>query len=425
MVGDNIMHRRRRCSTLVLLTLAASLVASPAFAGVPPNLQPDVPTIEHYSAEYGVDLDRAREILLNQSRALFLEEPLRQALGAAYAGYYYDNTTHQLVVPVASSSAAITDKARGVAKDADITAVETRNVKYSWAKLQAGQDRIIKKLQDSQRQKFARVGLNAEANASSVQISSGASAENRKAISSYVQAEAGAAVERTVDNATVTPASYCGNPGLPPAGSPYCDRPLRGGVRIDPTQCSAGFIAHNFVYNYVLSAGHCTNSGQGFSWTSRHQSNNTDYPIGPSQGSYVNFRGDAGTILLAGNFWSGIIAGYNVIWGYETDYPIRGVGGRGYDGLYACGSGSATGLYCGTIPAGGSDLTLTYTTGETVGHLFWLQSACVHGGDSGSPVDVANYGVGIEAAGDCAGAGAFYTPLQDALNNYGLSIYTG
>jgi hypothetical protein len=52
---------------------------------------------------------------------------------------------------------------------------------------------------------------------------------------------------------------------------PFCDPPLRGGIRImnAAKSCTAGFIAHSNVDSklYVMTAGHCGDGAQGVWWT--------------------------------------------------------------------------------------------------------------------------------------------------------------
>jgi hypothetical protein len=93
---------------------------------------------------------------------------------------------------------------------------------------------------------------------------------------------------------------YDGTPAPRSCNYPFCDPPLRGGIRIfDPDAiCTGGFAARSRsdAKLYLLTAGHCR--GLERDWSTRFASDNSTHVLGRFHSSVFSRDGDAGILDL-------------------------------------------------------------------------------------------------------------------------------
>lgn len=176
--------------------------------------------------------------------------------------------------------------------------------------------------------------------------------------------------------------------------------------------CSVGFTATDNSFNYIITAGHCT---QGFPhWTLPDGSD-----VGPSLES--NYPGDDfGLIWMNGpsvwptgvfNLWPGSQG----IHGWAT--AVRG--------LSVCNSGKTTGLRCGTVLR--TNVTVN-GTGGTVRQMVET-NICTLGGDSGGPLFANHIGYALNSHANRNGSQCnatprtWHQPVGEAINAYQVVIY--
>lgn len=189
---------------------------------------------------------------------------------------------------------------------------------------------------------------------------------------------------------------------------PFCDKPLRGGIRIinnnGPYECTAAFLARSRSDNqlYQFTAGHCVADRGGNSpwytlWTdgSRHD-------IGPRHNWEYSGDGDMAILRVTNPGGWDARAWVNVTSSFVTDanseYRIQR-DATSEQGQRVCATGSFYGKSdCGTV----LDLGVSSTSRDGVTVRGLAQSSiCVRGGDSGEPVF--NYGTAL-------GIMSFYSP---------------
>lgn len=173
-------------------------------------------------------------------------------------------------------------------------------------------------------------------------------------------------------------------------------------------KCSLGFNVTNGTTDYLLTAGHCTNS------ISQWYTSGGSY-IGPTVGSsfpgndYGIVRHDGGVPRPGDVF---LYPGYRDITS----------AGSAYVGQYVQRSGSTTGLHDGEVQA--LNVTVTYPQG-TVGGLIQTD-VCAEPGDSGGSLFAGSTALGLTSggSGNCSSGGTtFFQPVTEPLGAYGVSVY--
>jgi hypothetical protein len=211
---------------------------------------------------------------------------------------------------------------------------------------------------------------------------------------------------------------------------PYCDPPLRAGVRLNSSDsCSSGFLARSRSDNvlYVVTAGHCEYvvglyyGVWGGNWTTRQPRNGaTNHIVGPVHSWTYSASGDSGIIRVVNP------TGWNArAWAYvhastpqvQPPPPLLPIGGTTYQPEYpiladanamqgqrVCRSGGSSLTECGYVSSTSSwhsDSAL----GVTVYGLLRVSGFChMTGGDSGGPVYSSNTAWGI-VMGRASGSG--------------------
>jgi hypothetical protein len=195
--------------------------------------------------------------------------------------------------------------------------------------------------------------------------------------------------------------SYAGRPAARACVYPYCDPPLRGGIRItNPgVGCTGAFIAQSKVNSalYQLTAGHC--AYQHYSDWSTRFTDNSSHVVGPVWHWEWNSAGDM-SILLINNVpgwnpqpWVNVTSGPDTTAG--TTYDITS-DSTSVLGMRICTTGAFYGRNeCGYVTE--LDVTATYD-GVTVDNL-GRGSFCGTSGDSGSPMYASHAAYGLQVAG--------------------------
>ena len=196
---------------------------------------------------------------------------------------------------------------------------------------------------------------------------------------------------------------------------PFCDPPLRAGVRISASgvSCTGGFLARSRSDSklYQFTAGHCGAATKG-PWQTRF-ANRSLHNIGLVHNFMFDSSADASIIRVdnpAGwraRAWVQVTrSDYTTA---DPEYPIRAVGDSAI-GMRVCVTGSWFGVSdCGVVD--GVDVTVDY--GDAVVTGLVSSTLCATFGDSGAPIYARNtaYGLLSGGAADCQ---TFYQPIRKA-----------
>jgi streptogrisin C len=200
------------------------------------------------------------------------------------------------------------------------------------------------------------------------------------------------------------------------ARSPRLFEDVRGG---DPwygsgLRCSVGFSAVGSDGSpYMLTAGHCTANPGTVSGYSRA-------PLGAIRDSVFDDRGDYGDVAVTSGQWAlrpwvNTYDGGNVTVTGSMEADI---------GTSVCRSGSTTGWHCGVVQD--TNVTVAYPQG-IVSNLT-MTDVCAEPGDSGGSWVSGDQAQGMTSGGlgDCTSGGTtYFSPVNQALNDFGLSLVTG
>lgn len=176
-------------------------------------------------------------------------------------------------------------------------------------------------------------------------------------------------------------------------------------------RCSAGFItAASSGTQYVVTAGHCTNSSS--TWRGDGQT------IGNTAAS--SFPGNDYGAIRINNPSALQPVGAVVNGGGATD--ITG-SSQVPVGATVCKSGSTTGTTCGRVLR--YNVTVRYAQGS-VGQMIET-NVCTQPGDSGGALFAGSQAQGVVSGGSIAGCSAsgfrsYFQPVREILNNYGLTL---
>jgi streptogrisin C len=182
------------------------------------------------------------------------------------------------------------------------------------------------------------------------------------------------------------------------------------------SRCSAGFSARSSaLVRYVITAGHCTNSGG--TWTG------TGGTIGTVSGSSYPTN-DFGVIQVT----SAAATSTPLVDRYASGGDVNVKGSiPAAVGAQVCRSGSTTGWRCGTVQA--LNQTVNYGGGNVVNGLT-RTNACAEPGDSGgafvsNPVlsIVQAQGVTSGGSGNCSVGGiTYFQPVNEILSYFHLTL---
>lgn len=193
--------------------------------------------------------------------------------------------------------------------------------------------------------------------------------------------------------------------------------------------CSIGFNAIKGSTPVYVSAGHCGDAGE-----SVYQELSPQWTLGPQIGTFTASSfpqpGQSGP-----DYSYVTISGSNTqvasVYGWTTaDVVVKGSIAGGV-GTAICRSGRTSGWKCGTIDQ--VDVSVNYSTGETITHVN-RTTACSEGGDSGGSFITGPgqaQGVLSGGSGSCKGklpnnrTRSYFQPLNPILTAYGLTLKTG
>jgi hypothetical protein len=412
--------------------LAALLMPlSPVAAGqTPPSLRTAAdPAAVDLAQDRGISLGEAEARLEWQTAAPALEADLGEALGPERFGGVWigrdddrikvgivDRSTAELATARATVTSAAT--AHGLAAVTDIVLV-----RHSLAALIAANDWLGDEL--------VRVNNGAEWPLRSVYLPDVNAVQLRTpALAGALTAAQQAVVEEAERRfgLILRRATYTERPQPDACLFPYCNPPLRAGIRINPTGCTLGFLARGRSSGrlYGFTAGHCVDDvAQGTTHWTRF-TDNSPHDLSSTHGWVFSGAGDAAVIRVDNE------AGWRArAWVYVRQSPDRG-GEQGtvYNAEYpilrdsttvqfsrVCKSGRAGDTSCGEVLGLGAIDTYE---GVTVRNLAWA-SYCRQGGDSGGPVYANHtaYGIHVNGDDDCS---AYYQGIRGAENLLSMNV---
>ncbi|MFU8854015.1 S1 family peptidase [Micromonospora sp. SL1-18] len=372
--------RALRLSGVALLIVGASMVVGPpASADTPYNV-----AVER---DLGLSPRQAEARFARQDNASALESRLRDTLGAAFGGAYFDPSAGELVVGVTDPAMTAVVRAAGA---------ESAVVRYPQRKLDG-----IKSTLDRIAPPVGVNGWYVDVYRNQVTVEVNRAAATR-ATSAYLDGLR--ALGPAVRVAEVT-------------SSPRALYNVRGGDAWTTVawRCSVGFSATGSGGSkHFVTAGHCTQgAGPAYGYN--------DVQMGSLGGSTFSLLGDYGKVDVTSSAWT--LAGTVNRYG-GADLAVKG-STEAPIGASVCRSGSTTGWHCGTIKA--KNQTVIYVNGGAVGGLT-LTDACAEPGDSGGSFITGTgqaQGVTSGGSGDCtAGGETYFQPVNEALTAYGLRLVT-
>jgi streptogrisin C len=250
------------CAIAVLIPIA--LLSLSSTAAMATEIQPF--ELREYRQDFDVPLREAEENLDAQQRGIEVVSQLESTLAHRYAGVWFDNQTGEYVVPLLAGTPRD-------AVEAVFTADGLKNrfrvtvAQLSWRDLEASQRSLDHTLDDQIRVGHVQTFIDTRVNAVVIREAEGTSSAEEQTIRSL------AARNFAIDVRRIDTPSLRLTPEACKASPPRaCDRPLRGGVSIEPNAakegfgysglCSAAFKAtgDGTGKRFVLTAGHCAAS---------------------------------------------------------------------------------------------------------------------------------------------------------------------
>jgi hypothetical protein len=425
------------CVALALggtLTVTPPLAASPTTSQSAPGPRPD-PAATHIAAEQNISLAEAEERLGWQQHATDLKTRVRASLGTArFGGLWIDpDDGDRLKVGVVGATGADrmtvanTAAAEGVADAVDMVAV-----RYSEARLRSAMDWSSGRLASVNKQAAWPLQLAHSVRANRLRLElprQGTLTAAQQVLRGRLRSRYGAMLQE---------ARYDGRPVGDACAFPYCDTPLRAGIRINgPVSgfCTGGFLARSKTDNklYMITAGHCPWAGGTSTWWTLFPGGTTHHDLGPAHNGFWNLDGDMAIIRVINE------AGWRPrAWVVVYASPANGgVSGTTYDPEYSitsddastegqriCKTGVGSTTYrtsCGKVLDLGVTFTYTVLTRtETVAGL-GKASYCRAGGDSGGPVYASHkaFGVHVANSGTCV---SYYQGIKEVETDMNVNV---
>jgi len=428
------MPRRLRvaCVALALggtLMVAPSSAASTTASQSAPRPQPD-PAATHMAAEQNISIADAEKRLSWQQRAGDLKTRLRASLGIArFGGLWIDpDNGDRLKVGVVGAigtdrtTVADTATVEGVAHAVDVV-----GVRYSEAQLLAAMDQISEGLASVNKKASWPIQLSHWVGGNRLELvlpPSGTLTLAQQALVGQVRSRYGDMLQT---------ASYHERPMGDACQFPYCDPPLRAGIRINGPAggfCTGGFLARSKTDNklYMFTAGHCPWAAGTNTWWTRF-TDGSRHDLGPAHNGKWNSDGDMAIIRVVNETgwrpraWVVVYASSDTT--ADSSYSITR-DDYSTEGQRICKTGAGTRTDCGTVTRLGVTFTYTVTsvTGavrtETVQGL-GQASYCRGGGDSGGPVYANHTAYGIHVAGSSSCV-AYYQGIKEAETDMNVNV---
>ncbi|WP_410651249.1 S1 family peptidase [Amycolatopsis sp. cmx-4-54] len=362
---------------------AAVLTASLTSAALAPVAQASPGLIAAMQRDLGLTAAQASTRLTQEMTASRVLPAARQAAGAAFGGAWFDPARGKLVVGVTDPAAAAAVRQAGA---------EPAAAAVSAARLDAAKTEID--LSAKTRPAPAAVsGWRADPRSGSVVVAV-RPGEHDSDVDEFL-ARARKTGPVTVVTAPKAEPFAAGTVG----GDPYY---INGNTR-----CSIGFSVHGGF----VSAGHCGGTGSSVvGWD------------GSAMGNFAgsSFPGNDYAFIRIGNGWwtAPVVLG----WGTVSDALVRGSWVAPV-GTSVCRSGSTTHWHCGTVL--GHNETVNYSQGAV--HQMTRTNVCAEPGDSGGSFITGDQAQGVTSGGwgNCGSGGeTWFQPVNEILQNYGLSLVT-
>jgi len=396
---------------LVLVLAPSSVLAATDTAEI------DSQEVQSYRADFDVSVRVAEENLETQQRGNEIVEQLEAVQGNSYSGVWFDNDAGEFVVPLLrpANRTSVDDTLDEVGLDSDYRAVV---VEYSWDELKTAHERLDEQLlsliENGLIQTFLDPRTNAVVIAQAQSVTQSEEEQIEKAVTTEkVDAEVR---ERSIDRFSAEPASCIFE-------KRFCGRPLRGGVRILPVGCTAGFkaIGNTYGHRFLLTAGHCATEWP--NWKTKDVNDGLkEKLIGSTQA--VNYPGhDWAAINVNGSYWDqNPWPSMVTFWGVDNQRAIYAES-QSYIGQQVCHSGVYTGSSCGYVKH--QDVTANYPEG-LVYHLTEFGPMCLERGDSGGPAFAGNTAIGLISGGHLSGElcsrYGFYAEITEATDHLGVTV---
>lgn len=183
---------------------------------------------------------------------------------------------------------------------------------------------------------------------------------------------------------------------------PYCDQPLRGGVKINYSgggSCSSAFTAQSKVDSalYLITAGHCLQNKYS-TWSTKFADLSVHH-LGPVWHWENNSQADMGIIRLTNPTGWSPKGWVQVTWSFDTTADdTYHISADKYSvlGMRICTTGSYWGMSdCGKV----EELDVSIDWGDFTTHHLGLSSVCAKKGDSGAPMYALHNAYGIMIGG--------------------------
>ncbi len=368
------MERRRRLLTgsAALLAGVVTVLGQQAGHAQP---APDKPSAMASAMQADLNLTpaQAKARLAAERAAAKAEKQLRDELGVAFGGAWFDEASGKLIV--ATTGEAQADKVTAAGAKARPAERSQSQLDRYQAKLDAARANAPKTVP----------GWFVDVKANKVVVQSHGATASAEA---FVKKAGVPASAVTVKESKEAPRVFD-----VVGGNPYI---IEGSWR-----CSVGFS----VNGGFISAGHCGSPG--------------DTTTGPT-GTFVGSS-------FPGNDYSYVSVSGEALIGGVNDYAggIVAVSGSQESsiGSSICRSGSTTGWHCGTISA--RNATVNYPEGTVSGLI--RTNVCAEPGDSGGSAISGNQAQGVTSggSGNCSSGGTtYFQPVNEILSAYGLSLIT-
>ncbi|RSN06957.1 serine protease [Streptomyces sp. WAC 05977] len=362
---------------------AAVLTASLTSAAFAPVAQASPGLIAAMQRDLGLTAAQASARLTQEMTASRVLPAAQQAAGAAFGGAWFDPARGKLVVGVTDPAAAPAVRQAGA---------EPTAAAISAARLDAAKAEIDRSV-ETEPAPAAVSGWRADPRSGSVVVAVRPGAHGSDVDDFLARARKSGPV--TVVTAPKAEPFAAGTVG----GDPYY---INGNTR-----CSIGFSVHGGF----VSAGHCGGTGSSVvGWD------------GSAMGNFAgsSFPGNDYAFIRIGNGWwtAPVVLG----WGTVSDALVRGSWVAPV-GTSVCRSGSTTHWHCGTVL--GHNETVNYSQGAV--HQMTRTNVCAEPGDSGGSFITGDQAQGVTSGGwgNCRSGGeTWFQPVNEILQNYGLSLVT-
>ncbi|UUV30914.1 S1 family peptidase [Amycolatopsis roodepoortensis] len=362
---------------------AAVLTASLTSAAFAPVAQASPGLIAAMQRDLGLTAAQASARLTQEMTASRVLPAAQQAAGAAFGGAWFDPARGKLVVGVTDPAAAPAVRQAGA---------EPTAAAISAARLDAAKAEIDRSV-ETEPAPAAVSGWRADPRSGSVVVAVRPGTHGSDVDDFLARARKSGPV--TVVTAPKAEPFAAGTVG----GDPYY---INGNTR-----CSIGFSVHGGF----VSAGHCGGTGSSVvGWD------------GSAMGNFAgsSFPGNDYAFIRIGNGWwtAPVVLG----WGTVSDALVRGSWVAPV-GTSVCRSGSTTHWHCGTVL--GHNETVNYSQGAV--HQMTRTNVCAEPGDSGGSFITGDQAQGVTSGGwgNCGSGGeTWFQPVNEILQNYGLSLVT-